>query len=203
MLATLAALVLFGAGSLAVVACSGADGDDTSETTVTNVAPESTVSRFSDPNLPVAAPIGRRFAIVLPADPANGWRWVAAPVDATCLAPLGSEFPDDPELLAQATTTTTAPAPPEEPPATVPGATITTAPTTTAAQAPPPTTVPGPLVQVISYAGKARCTAEITLGYERIGSAQEAPDPVEEITFTVVVGDPQLPAAESETTGPG
>jgi hypothetical protein len=195
---------MFGMACLGIVACSGSEGGDTTTTTAPSIAAELEVARFSDPATTVAVAVGRRFTLVLPANPAEGWFWVAEDIDGAYLAPLGSEFVDDPAMLAQATTTTAPPPPPapDETSTTAPGqSTITTAPTTTAP--PAPTTVPGPLVQVISYAGKAPGFTQITLRYQRISATEEELVDAEEITFTVVIGNPALPPLpEGETTAP-
>ena len=138
--------------------------------------------------------MGKRFAIMLPADPAHGWRWVVEPVDTTYLAPLGSEFRDDPALLAQSTTTTTEPPPPE----------TTTTLFTGRGRRPPSSPPrpprarrprrrrPGPLVQVVSYAGRSAGVTTVTLRYERIGTAEEPSDATQTVVFTVLVGTPPV-----------
>lgn len=197
---TLAALALFGSACLVVVACS--DSDDATDPTSTTVSTVDGVGvpTFSDPTQLVNVPVGRRFAVVLPADPAHGWRWVAGDLDTALLAPLGSEFRDDASLLAQATTTTTtAPPPPPEPtiPGTTSASTTSTAPTTVPEST--TTTAPGPLVQILSYAGTGPGVARLTLRYEQIGSNEVA----QEVTFEVVVGTPPPLPPASEATVPG
>ena len=194
----LAALAALGVGAIALVACSGTDGPAVGATSTTATSVQALdYTGFSDPAQIVTVGVGRRFAIVLPADPAHGWRWVVEPVDTTILTPLGSEFRDDPTALAAATTTTTAPPPPEETTTTfVAGrSTTTTVPTTTTAGPTTTTTAPGPLVQIVSYAGRSANVTTVTLRYERIGTRDEAPEAAQVLVFTVLVGTP--PPAEA------
>jgi hypothetical protein len=119
---------------------------------------------------------------------------VVEPVDTRFLAPLGSEFVDDPELLARSTTTTTPPPPPEE--TTTPfvgGATTTVAPPATEGPT-TTTTAPGPLVQIVSYAGRSTGITTITLRYERIGTGDQGPEAAQVVVFTVLVGSPVIPS---------
>ena len=186
-LVVVAALLLF-----AGAACSGDGGGGTAATTTTTAPSDGSVPIVaSDPSVPVVVPVGRRFAIMLPADPEHGWRWVVEPVDTTYLAPLGSEFREDPDLLASATTTTTLPLPPE-PTDDLSGSTTSLEVSTTTTEAPSTTTTaPGPLVQIVSYAGRKDGATRITLRYERIGAADsESP---ETVVFTILVGN-ALPA---------
>jgi len=188
----LAALAALGVGAIALVACSGSEGPAAGSTTTTTTAATGLeFMGFSDPSQTVTVEVGRRFAIVLPADPAHGWRWVVEPVDIRYLAPLGSEFRDDPALLAQSTTTTTAPPPPETTTTLFTGrTTTTTAPTSTTAAPTTTTTAPGPLVQVVSYAGRSTGTTKVTLHYERIGGGAVAAETAQTVVFNVVVGTP-------------
>jgi hypothetical protein len=154
----------------------------------------------SDASVPVAVPVGRRFSIMLPADPEHGWRWVVEPADARYLAPLGSEFREDPALLAAATTTTTVPPPPETD--ELSDATTTSQLPTTTTEAPSTTTtVPGPLVQIVSYAGRADGVTQVTLRYERIGDAESASP--ETLVFTILVGNALPPTTEAPVVLPG
>ncbi len=185
----LVALVVFAALGLLAAACSGGgDGDAGDTTTTTPPADGSMPIISSDPSQPVLVPVGRRFAIMVPADPEHGWRWVVEPVDTRLLAPLGSEFREDPALLASATTTTTAPPPPDT---TAPelGETTTTADASTTTEPGPTTTTtaPGPLVQIISYAGRADGATTVTLRYERIGG--DGGETPQTMVFTVLVGN--------------
>jgi predicted secreted protein len=213
----LAALSLFGCACLLVAACSG-DGDAGAPSTTSTTAGvldslcadgigPLCVPTYSNPQVPVQVDVGRRFAILLPADPAHGWRWVVDPTDTSVLAPLGSEFREDPVLLAKSTTTTTTtpppPPPPDQPDGDGNGAPPSSESTTTTTTVPPSTTAttaPGPLVQVVSYAGRSPGLADVTLRYERIG----ADEPGEVVTFQVLVGTPPVieppPADEATTT---
>jgi len=198
----LAALVALGVGCVGVVACSGDDGPGaTATTTVTTVDPGLQVPVYSDPSQPIAVEVGRRFAIMVPADPAQGWRWVVEPVDTAVLAPLGSEFLDDPALVAQATTTTTAPPPPEETTTTTgrPGTSTSSTASTTTTEAPTTTTTaPGPLVQVVSYVGRAPGVATVTLRYARVGTTPGDDDTAQVLVFNILVGPLDLPELPEE-----
>ena len=217
----LVALSLLGCACLGAVGCSGDGGGSAATSTSTSTAPaELTYEAYSDPTALVQVDVRRRFAIMLPADPAKGWRWVVEPVDTNVLAPLGSEFREDPALLAQATTTT-APPPPElpsleelaellapgedGPDGTAPGSTTTTAPPVTEPPETTTTTAPGPQVQIVSYAGRALGVASVTLRYERIGTADTPDEPARTVVFDVVVGEifspPDEPPPEETTPG--
>ena len=191
-------------GAIALVACSGDEGSGASTTSTTTTAAESLAyTAFSNPADTVTVAVGKRFAIMLPADPAHGWRWVVEPVDTTYLAPLGSEFRDDPTLLAQSTTTTTAPPPPETTTTLFTGLTTTTTttePTPTTEGPTTTTTAPGPLVQIVSYAGRSAGVTTVTLRYERIGTAEQPSEATQTVVFTVLVGPPPL---LPEPTEPG
>lgn len=195
----LAALALFGTACVGVAACSGGAGSGAGQatsTTETTAAEGLQVGLYSDPSVPVTVDVGRRFALLLPADPAHGWRWVVQPVDTRYLAPLGSEFRDDAALLSAATTTTTAPPPPEETTTTTrrgAPSTTSTSTTTTSTTEPPSTTTtaPGPLVQIVSFAGKAPGATTVTVRYERIGGEGDAGP--QTMVFNVVVGPLLLP----------
>jgi len=200
----LAALSLFGCACLAFAACTGDDGASGGTTTTSASTPSAAcetgtealcVSAFSDPSQIVQVDVGRRFAIAMRADPANGWRWVVDPIDTALLAPLGSSFTDDPALLASATTTTAPPPLPEDLPA--PGPLDPDAEVTTTAEPLPSTTTtaPGPLVQVISYAGRAAGFTQITMRYQRIGTSEDDVEQAETVTFQVWVGP--IPSFES------
>lgn len=191
----LAALAALGVGAIALVACSGDEGPDAAATSTTATTAESlTFPAFSNPADTITVDVGKRFAIMLPADPANGWRWVVEPVDTTFLAPLGSEFRDDPALLAQSTTTTTEPPPPETTTTLFTGrSTTTTEPTPTTEGPTTTTTAPGPLVQIVSYAGRSDGQTTVTLRYERIGTAEQPAEATQTVVFNVLVGPPPLP----------
>lgn len=201
----LAALALVGSGCLVVAACSGSDGPaDGTTTTVTTADEALQVPVYSDPAQVITVDVGRRFAVMVPADPAQGWRWVVEPVDTRVLAPLGSEFRNDPALLAQATTTTTAPPEPEPTTSTTlaGGRTTTTRATTSTTEAPSTTTTaPGPLVQIVSYAGRTTGVATITLRYERIGTGGQDDAEAQSLQFRVIVGTLQLPVLPDTVPG--
>lgn len=202
----LAALALLGTGCLVAAACSGSEGPAGGTTTTVTTTDEALqVPVYSDPAQVITVDVGRRFAVMVPADPAQGWRWVVEPVDTRVLAPLGSEFRDDPALLAQATTTTTT-APPEDDPASsttlATGRSTTTQATTSTTEAPSTTTTaPGPLVQIVSYAGRATGVATITLRYERIGTGDQDDAEAQTMQFQVIVGTLQLPALPDTVPG--
>jgi hypothetical protein len=196
----LVALTVLAAVGLVVAACSSSGGSGTSSTTDTTGGGSLQIPLvYTDPAKPVVVPVGRRFAIMLPADPAHGWSWVVDPVDTRYLAPLGSEFRDEPALLERATTTTTtAPPPAPETTPVLPGQTTTTTlpPDTTEAPS-TTTTAPGPLVQIISFAGRSAGAPTVTLHYERIGTGEDAPEAAETLVFHVLVGTPPpVPVSE-------
>jgi hypothetical protein len=168
--------------------CSGGSsaGSDESATTST-LAPSEATATYVDPAAPITTTVGKEFAIMLPADPGSGWRWVLTPIDNSRLIALGSRFSDDPELLAKvesATTTTTTTRVRAENP--------TTSSTTE-------TTLPAvlPLVQIISFAGRAAGPATISFSYNQIAGVSQAPNNV--VTFTVQVV-PATPATTASTT---
>jgi len=167
--------------------CSGGSSavSDESATTTTIAPPEATAT-YVDPAVPITTTVGKEFAIMLPADPGSGWRWVLAPIDNSRLIALGSRFSDDPELLLEAgsatTTTTTG----------VRAGNLTTSSTTE-------TTLPAvlPLVQIISFAGRAPGPATISLSYNQIAGVPQAQNNV--VTFTVQIV-PATPTTTSTTT---
>lgn len=175
--------------ALSVGCGGGADqsvGTDTTTTTIVSV-PALDYPHYSDPGLPISIGLSRRFAVVLPSDPASGWHWTSEPVDQALLAPLGSEFRDDPDLLASipppTTTTTTV-----SPFASGPFGTSTTVSAEPAVEG----TMPAPLVQVISFAARGLGSTTVSFRYNRIGSADE--DSVMTATFIVtIVPDTTLP----------
>lgn len=197
--------MILAVAALTTVGCSGGNGAEAPATTVAPSNPEVDYPEFSDPSVPIAVLIGRRFALVLPADPANGWSWVTSHIDRNVLAPLGSEFDEDPALLAQATTTTTTAPPPVEQSTSPAGpSTASTVADSTTTIAPPTTSLPGPLVQIISFAGKSPGSTTVTLRYERIGATDSAPADIRELTFTVTITPPLAlpPTPESTLAGP-
>jgi len=167
--------------------CSGGSsaGSDESATTTTIAPPEATAT-YVDPAAPITTTVGTEFAIMLPADPGSGWRWVLAPIDNSRLIALGSHFSDDPDLLREAesaTTTTTG----------VRAGNLTTSSTTE-------TTLPAvlPLVQIISFAGRSAGPATISLSYNQIAGVPQAQNNV--VTFTVQVVPATPPTTASTTT---
>lgn len=170
-------------------ACGGGSdtsgGTDTSTTVVS--VPALDYPHYSDPGSPISIGLSRRFAVALPSDPESGWHWTGGPVDQTLLAPLGSEFRDDPDLLASipppTTTTTVSPFAPG------PFGTSTIVPAEPTIEG----TAPAPLVQVISFAARGLGSTTVSFRYNRIGSADE--DSVMTATFTVtIVPDTMIPA---------
>ena len=115
--------------------------------------------------------------MVLPADPARGWRWVLEPIDTAVVVALSSTFIDDPELLASTSPTTT----PEPTGTTEPA--VTWIPTTTTTLE-PDAPENAPLVQIITFAGRSVATTAIRLRYEPISGGTSNPRTV---TFDVVV----------------
>ena len=139
---------------------------------------------YVDPAVPITVAVGKEFSIMLPADPGSGWRWVLAPIDNTRLIALGSRFSDDPNLLskAQAATTTT----------------TTLARSGNATTSTTETTIPAvlPLVQIISFVGRAAGPAALSFSYNQIAGAPQAENRV--VTFSVQV----VPETPTTTTAP-
>ena len=165
--------------AMIAVGCGGGSTTDPDRTTTTTTPEGLQFPAYADPATPIVVEAGRRFAIILPAEPAAGWHWVMGPIDTAIAIPLGSEFRDDEDLLSRtitalATTTTLAPT---TTPSLDPAAPIDTTTTST-------TTSSTPVVQVQSFAGRSPGTTTIALRYERIGSTEPAPTTV---TFTVEV----------------
>lgn len=158
----------------------GGGSSGSGDTTTTTAPYELQYAAHADPAVPISVEAGRRFAVILPADPGSGWRWVLGPVDAAIVLPLGSEFRDDADLLARTksavTTTTSAPTPTTARPS---GSSTTTASTSTSIAA------STPLVQILSFAGRSPATTTLTFRYERIGAPPDAAPIV--VTFTVTV----------------
>ncbi len=141
----------------------------TSQSPDTGVDPL-TPAVFTDPAQLVSVGLGRRFELVLPAEPTRGWRWVLEPVDTAMVVPLSSEFREDPALLASTSTTTTTTAAPTATPAP----TVTWEPTTTTTidpDAPEAATQ----VQLMMFAGRSLGTTRIRLRYEQIGGSTTDP----------------------------
>lgn len=184
------ALVLAAGLSLLVSACSGGSSSDAQDaTTTTTTASTSEVPTYVDPAVPITAEVGREFAIMLPADPGSGWRWILTPIDNSRLVALGSRFSDDAALLARAetaTTTTTTIAS-----ARAQGATTTSTTTTT-------TPVVLPLVQIVGFAGRSPGPASLTFSYTQIAGATQTAKRT--VTFTVQVVPLKPTTTTSSTT---
>lgn len=167
------ALGLFVGAALLAASCGGSSNgqnsltttSETNDTSTTTIDPLAPVT-FADPNQPVSVGLGRRFELLLPADPTRGWRWVLEPVDTAVVVPLSSEFRDDPELLASTTTTTTL----NQSSTASPAPTVTWEPTTTTT-IDPNSPEAAPLVQIITFAGRSLATTDIVLRYEQIGAS--------------------------------
>lgn len=168
------------------------DSSSSSSETPAPAEPESTsidplaVERHSDPTQPVGVVIGRRFELLLPADPTRGWRWVLEPFDTAVVVALSSTFVDDPALLNSTSTTSTTTTAPGNGTGTGTGTTeptVTWIPTTTTT-IDPDSPEAAPLVQIITFAGRSLATTAITLRYEPIGDNTANPRTV---TFNVVV----------------
>ena len=175
-------------GVMVTLGACGGSSTDRSSTTSTSMEPDAPTTMdplapasFTDPSQPVSVGLGRRFELLLPADPTRGWRWVLEPVDTTRVVPLSSEFSDDPDLLASTSTTTTTAA------GGVPTATQTPLVTweaTTTTTLDPDAPELAPLVQIMLFAGRSIGSTEIRLRYEQIGgTAREH----RTVTFTVSV----------------
>ena len=148
---------------------------------------------YVNPAIPISTAVGREFAIMLPADPGSGWRWVLAPIDNSRLIALGSGFSDDADLLAKATaaTATTTATPP-----TTRLTTATTPPSTTSTTAPAVL----PLVQIISFAGRSVGPATLSFRYTQIAGQPQAENRVLTFTVQVVPQPPTTTTTEAQTT---
>ena len=179
------ALVILIGLLLLVAGCSGGSSSNSDQASSSTTVPGAVETPIHvDPAVPISSPVGREFAIMLPADPGSGWRWILSPIDNTRLIALGSHFSDDAQQLLKAetaTTTTTAVVP------TTIAPTATTSSSTTTA---PPVL---PLVQIISFAGRAVGPTSITFQYAQIAGAPDAQNRV--VTFSV-----DLVAAPTPTT---
>jgi hypothetical protein len=198
----------------------GLPGTGTEDTAVDSDDPLS-FTAYVDPNVPIVAAIGERFAFMLDAEPSEGYRWeVVVQGDPAVVLPLGSQFVDR-ESVTVPTTTTAAPPPPEAPaeegePGAAQGPTDTTdatdptdesAPDTDAdTTLPTTTTVPTRALQVISYVGRGFGTTAVQLRYVRVGQPVTDATPV--VTFTIEVPlppellPPPPPDAEDNVDGP-
>jgi len=166
--------------------CSGgssSNADQESTSTTVPGAPETPT--YVDPAIPISTPVGQEFAVMLPADPGSGWRWILSPIDNNKLIALGSRFSDDAQLLAKADTATTT--------TTTTQATTTTV-ATAATDSSSATTVPAvlPLVQIISFAGRSIGATSVTFQYSQIAGVPEAKNRV--VTFSIeIVPNPTPP----------
>ena len=179
--------------ALALSACSGGSesGSPVTTTTIDPSAPTTTDPLapvpFSDPDVPVTIGLGRRFQLLLPADPARAWRWVLEPVDTAVVVPLSTEFLADPALRARASATTTSTTPTDPTPTNWPTSTTTPPATwipTTTTTLDPNSPEAGPVAQVITFAGRSLATTTVRLRYEQIGAENRSP---RTDTFTVTV----------------
>jgi len=180
---------------LALVGCSGgstSSSPDPSSITTPQGPSELQYKAHTDPASPITVASGHRFAIMLPADPGAGWRWVMAPVDTTIVVPLGSEFRDDASLLTQtnsavtSTTSTISPATTRSGTSSGPSAANSVTPVS------PSTTTALPLVQLLSFAGRNVGATTIRFRYEQIGGAVGPPVTV---TFNLTVTPSTAPTS--------
>jgi hypothetical protein len=168
--------------ALAAIGC-GSDSGSSTATTIVQPAAEQREPTYTDPAILIAVELGHRFAIMLPADPGSGWRWVLVPVDTAFLIPLGSTFSDDPDLSAQTSPSVTA----------FPTTTTWIATTLPPDETTTTTTEILPLSQLVSFAGRAVGTTTVTFRYEQIGTP--ATSEPRTATFTV-----QISPATTTTT---
>jgi hypothetical protein len=173
----------------------GLPDDSPEDTTIAGDDPLS-FTAYVDPNVPIVAAIGERFALMLDAEPTEGYRWeVVVQGDPAVVLPLGSQFVDR-ESVTVPTTTTAPPPPPEEDPPSEDGDTAPTtgSPDTTEVEAPgtdttlPPTTtttVPTRALQVLSYVARGFGATVVELRYVRVG--QPVTEATRVVTFTIAV----------------
>ena len=189
--------------TLAAAACTDDGVDDgtaptttelTDETDVVAVDDPLAVPIYTDPTTLITATIGERFALVLPAEPTEGFRWeVVERPDAAVVLSLGSQFAprDD---LPPTTTTTTTPPPPEPEPAPPPADDVAPPPSDPVPEVappptpPPPTTVPTRAVQVLSFVGRGVGRTTVTLRYLRIGAVPD--ESTNTVSFVIDIPDP-------------
>lgn len=177
-------VVAIGLLTLLVGCSSGTSSSSDQAPTETSIPGRVDPPTYVNPAVPISTAVGREFAIMLPADPGSGWRWVLAPIDNSRLIALGSGFSDDAELIAKAevataTTTTT-------PPTTRFNAAAASSTTTTT------TLAVLPLVQIISFAGRSIGPATLSFRYTQIAGQSQAENKV--LTFVVQVV-PGIPTA--------
>ena len=148
------------AGLVLVLGACGGDGSSAGMRSGPATVVPTDVVVATDPAAPISVEVGHRFSVVLPADPGEGWRWVVQPFDTSRLVALGSEFSDDEARRAASTVATSTTS------TTQAGRGTTT--TTAAPEPTTPTTAMPPLVQVVSFAGRAPGTAVVAFRAERI-----------------------------------
>lgn len=165
---------------LGLAACGG--GSSSTLVTPPSTVPDDVVIA-TDPNVPIVVEVGHRFAVVLPTDPGEGWRWSVQPFDTSRLVALGSEFSDDDARRAGAATVTTTTAPSTT---VAPGRGATTSTTAIPSEeTPAPPSLP-PLVQIISFAGRAAGTTTVSFKAAQIVTASSAPAVVVRWTVEIV-----------------
>lgn len=215
---SLVALAVAAASLLWIAGCTGDDDstatpDTTAEETGTAAGADLEITAHRDPSLPIVAQVGERFALLLDAEPSEGYRWeVVAEVDRNVVLPLGSEFVDRGDVEVPITTTTAPPPPP--PPADAGGTagTDTTAgaeptepipPTEPVPLTEPPTTtttIPTRAVQVISYVARNPGVTTVELRYVRVGEPPTEATPT--VTFSIEVPVPPPLFASPEPVPP-
>lgn len=168
------------------VACGGGgnEGDGSDAATPATTVPSDVVVA-TDPTVPVTVEVGHRFAIVLPADPGDGWRWVVQPFDTALLVALGSEFRDDEQQRIASTAATSTTSTTIAGRTTATSTTMTTSPTANPDESTTTTTSMPPLVQIVSFAGRAPGTATLSFSATQIVPVPDARPTV--VTWTVQV----------------
>lgn len=172
--------------ALGTGACGGGGGGSSTGTSTPPTTVPQDVVIATDPATPIVVEVGHRFAVVLPADPGDGWRWTVQPFDTSRLVALGSEFSDDDAQRAAAATVTTTTS-------TTSTTSTTAAPgrgTSSTTVAPPPTTPPAPavppLVQIVSFAGRAAGVTTVSFSASQIVATSPAPPAVVRWTVQIV-----------------
>jgi hypothetical protein len=187
-----------------LTACTDDGTDAGGGTTSTTLAPEAVpvddplaFATYTDPTTLIVAQVGERFAIVLPAEPTEGFRWeVVEGPNPDVVVSLGLQFVPRESVPTTTTTTTTPPPPPPDPGAPVDAPAVgTDVPVPPPAEtAPPPpteaptTTVPTRAAQVLSYVARAPGSTAVTLRYLRVGAV--ADDSTTTVTFVMEVPVP-------------
>lgn len=184
-------VVAIGLFTLLAGCSSGTSASSDQAPTETSIPGRVDPSTYVDPSIPISTAVGREFAIMLPADPGSGWRWVLAPIDNSRLIALGSGFSDDAELLVKAAAATATTTPPTT--------RLTTATTSSSATT---TTAPAalPLVQIISFAGRSVGPATLSFRYTQIAGQPQAENKVLTFTVQVVPEPPTTTTTEPQTT---